>query len=263
MNWLRWGMPFNPAPIKYYGYQLYVYSHGYLGGSTENPALGRFSLLRIPVNLVAYFLSNKDLALRVGNYFGTGLGRMLDTESPMLIIWLAPLVIALSGVILWLTQAKGGRQLRAGYGILVIALSIPALMLLCYPTVNYRYKLLLWPILFMGVTVGTSNILQKLRFFNTKMLTLCLIGFVSINLLSVVEVVRVDTIYKFVRGMDEDGSRSVENFLAARIFVPESQLSKVHVLTFSGFAEIEKSVVNGEWWKLHPVSKDMQKNKHN
>ncbi|OIQ48909.1 hypothetical protein BerOc1_03662 [Pseudodesulfovibrio hydrargyri] len=155
LNWVKWGAPFDPAPLERYGFILN--GEGLSGRHLAVKQHGRFSIRRIipgaifhltGVGMGGYAHSVYD---RLTGLFGTGTMRLED-PAPLLLMWSPWFFAAL------FTFGKGRKEFTKqpetiSYFILATTLLIPMLLMFSYPTITVRYKAEFWPFLFLGLCV--------------------------------------------------------------------------------------------------------------
>lgn len=238
LNWIRWGLPFEPGPSQFWGYRLFLPE--YAAEAEQNAAIGRFNWVRMPVNLVAYLTANPDWTEGLRQRLGAGAGRMLEPPSPMAVLWAAPLTVILGGT--WARLRRPDQRSPALIGPLVLlaALAVPALLMLSYPTINYRYKLLVWPVVFVAMLLTGSPAARRMR---PRTLEFSAIVLLIICVATSVTALQVNTYYKLFRGLNADDQRTIETFALTRLVVPPAQLARMHVWTEAELAAFERATI--------------------
>lgn len=156
MNWIRWGNPLQSWPLEYYGYYRYV------PGWKEDPALGlaggTFNARRIMPNLVAYLTANPDWTWAARDLARSGGGRIGSPLVALAGAWPLPLAIGIAGMATLWRCRLGHRQITMNYLAVFVGLCFPALLLLAYPTITYRYQFMLWPPIALALMLGVGSV---------------------------------------------------------------------------------------------------------
>ncbi|MGE4420698.1 MAG: hypothetical protein AB7D39_00210 [Pseudodesulfovibrio sp.] len=154
-NWVKWGDPFNPAPLKHYGFL--VEGEGWSGRHAAVRKLGRFNLRRVIPGLVFHLMGvgmggrAYSVYYKLTDMFGTGVMRLED-PVPALLMW-GPWFLSGFYVFRRMRRKLVGEAAGPSYLILALTVLIPALLILSYPTITVRYKSEFWPFLFLGFCV--------------------------------------------------------------------------------------------------------------
>jgi hypothetical protein len=155
MNWIKWGAPFDPAPLERYGFILK--GEGFSQRHLAVKSHGRFSILRIIPGAIFHLTGvgmeghGHFIYEKLTGLFGTGTMRLED-PTPLLLLWSPWFYAAL------FTFGKGRKRFipkseTISYCILALTLLAPMLLMFSYPTITVRYKAEFWPFLFLGLCV--------------------------------------------------------------------------------------------------------------
>ena len=156
LNTLRFGSPLTVDGSTQAEEEV-VYGFVYWGAEPENsprfktPGEGRFHPLRIPSNAFSYVLAPNVAVAKAGQavLLGDRYGRLERPMVPLALMWTLWLALALRGV-------AGGGLPRAPLGVMLLATLPAALLILSYPTVTMRYRVELWPVLFVLAASGAT-----------------------------------------------------------------------------------------------------------
>ncbi len=112
---------------------------------------GRFHPKRILSNVFSYVLAPNVAAAEAGQsvLLADGYVRLERPMIPLALIWTLWLVLALRGV-------AGGGLPRTPFRVMLLATFPAALLILSYPTVTMRYRVELWPVLFVLAVSGAA-----------------------------------------------------------------------------------------------------------
>jgi hypothetical protein len=116
---------------------------------------GRFHPGRIFSNVFSYVLAPNVAAAAAGQsvLLGTSYVRLERPMVPLALIWTLWLGLALRGV-------AGGGLPRTPLGVMFLATLPAALLILSYPTVTMRYRVELWPVLFVLAASGGAALVR-------------------------------------------------------------------------------------------------------
>ena len=155
MNWIKWGAPFDPAPLERYGFILN--GEGFSGRHMAVKKLGRFSIRRIIPGAIFHLTGvgigghAYSVYYKLMDLFGTGAMRLED-PTPLLLMW-SPWFFAALFAFGKGRKIFGNQQETLSYSILAATLLCPMLLMFSYPTITVRYKTEFWPFLFLGLCV--------------------------------------------------------------------------------------------------------------
>jgi hypothetical protein len=154
-NWVKWGDPFNPAPLNSYG--CIINGEGWSPRHEAVKKLGRFNLRRVIPGAVFHLTGvgrggrGYSVYNKLTDLFGTGTMR-LENPVPLLLLW-GPWLFSGLYVFRRMRKKLVPETGRRSYLVLACTLLIPVIFILSYPTITVRYKTEFWPFLFLGFCV--------------------------------------------------------------------------------------------------------------